>query len=70
MPFEAFELFDWIGDTLAGWRYLLSRSFRQRTHARWKTEGWATAIIEILFGGFGVLVTLLLLGLLVLLLRG
>lgn len=65
MPSDTFEIFDWIGDAFAGWRYLVSRSFRQRTHTRWKTEGWATVIIEILFGGLAVLLTLFLLGLLI-----
>jgi hypothetical protein len=60
-----FELFDWIADAFAGWRYLFSRSFRQRTHKRWKADGWGTAAIEILFGGLAVLFTLFLMWLLI-----
>jgi hypothetical protein len=70
MPADALEIFDWVVDALAGRRYLLSPSFRQRTHKRWKVEGWGKASIEILFGGLGVLLTLLLLWLLTGLLRG
>lgn len=64
MPSDALELVDWIIDGIAGWRYLLSPSFRRRTHERWKTEGWSTALIEILFGALAVIFTLLLLSVL------
>ena len=70
MPADALEIFDWIVDAFAGWRYLLSSSFRQRTHKRWKVEGRGKAFIEILFGGLGVLLTLLLMWLLIDVLRG
>jgi len=67
---DALEIFGWIEDTFAGWRYLLSSSFRQRTHERWRIEGLGKAFIEILFGALGVLLTLVLLWLLIDLLRG
>jgi len=67
---EALEIFDWLGNAFASWRYLLSSSFRQRTHKRWKVEGRGKAFIEILFGGFGMLLTVLLLWLLIDVLRG
>ena len=70
MPSDAFEILEWIVNAFAGWRYLFSRSFRQRTHARWKSEGRVTAFIDILFGGSGVLLTLVLLWLLVSFLSG
>lgn len=60
MPFETLEIFGWLIDGLAGWRYLFSASFRQRTHKRWKAEGWERAVIEIFFGGLAVFLTLLL----------
>jgi len=62
MPFEAL---DFIIDALAGWRYLFSPSFRQRTHHRWSVEGRGKAIIEILFGALAVFFTLLLLWVLI-----
>ena len=62
---EALEIFDWLANAFAGWRYLFSSSFRQRTNKRWKVEGRGKALIEVLFGGFGILLTLLLLWLLI-----
>jgi len=58
------EFLSWIIDGVGGWRYLISPSFRKRTHARWKLEGWITASTDILFGGLAVAFTLFLLGLL------
>jgi hypothetical protein len=69
MPADALEIFEWIANALAGWRYLFSPSFRQRTHARWKAEGRGTAFVEILLAAVGMLVTLFLLWLVVSLLR-
>ena len=69
MPADALEIFDWIANALAGWRYLFSSSFRQRTHARWKAAGRGTALIEIFFGALGILFTLFLLWVVVALLR-
>ena len=70
MPADALEIVDLLANALAGWRYLFSSSFRLRTHARWKAEGWGTALIEILFGAVSMLFTLFLLWLVVHLLRG
>ncbi|HEU4507783.1 MAG TPA: hypothetical protein VFR78_06070 [Pyrinomonadaceae bacterium] len=70
MPADVFEIFDWIIDGFAGWRYVFSRSFRKRTHARWRVEGWGTAFVEILFGGIGVLLTVVVVWVLVALLTG
>lgn len=69
MPAEVLEIFDWIASGLAGWRYLFSSSFRQRTHARWKAEGRGKAFLDILFAVIGMLITLFLLWLVVYLLR-
>ena len=66
---DVFELFDWIVNAFAGWRYVFSPSFRQRTHTRWKAQGWGTAAIEILVGALGVLLTLFLLWVLISFLR-
>ena len=69
MPADALEIFEWIGNAFAGWRYLFSPSFRRRTHARWKAEGRGTAFVEILFGAMAMLFTLFLLWLVVDMLR-
>lgn len=70
MPADAFELLNWIVDALAGWRYLISPSFRKRTHDRWRRDGWATALIEILFGSLALIFTAVLICLLILFLFG
>ena len=70
MPADAFELLNWIVDGLAGWRYLVSPSFRKRTHDRWRRDGRGTALIEIFFGSLAVILTLVLFGLLILFLVG
>jgi hypothetical protein len=70
MPADALEFLSWLIDGLGGWRYLLSRSFRQRTHERWRLEGWTSALAGILFGGLALVFTLLLLGLLAFFLLG
>lgn len=62
---DVLEIFDWFAYGFAGWRYLLSPSFRARTHKRWKTEPTAKAVIEVLFCALGMLLTLLLLALVV-----
>ena len=67
---EIFEVFAWILDALAGWRYLLSPSFRKQTHQRWRVEGKAKAAIDIFFGGLSVAFTILLLGTVVVLIKG
>jgi hypothetical protein len=69
MPAEALEIFEWFGRAFAGWRYLLSASFRRRTHRRWKAEGLGKAIIESVAGGLSIVLTLLLLAELVGMLR-
>ncbi len=70
MPADTLELLSWIIDGLAGWRYLLSPSFRRRTHERWRVKGWTTAFTEILFGGLAMTFTLFLLWVLVVFLKG
>ena len=60
---EALELIDWFRAATAGWRYLLSRSFRQAIHARWKNEcplRVIRVIRELLCGIAGIAFTLLL----------
>ncbi len=69
MPADVLEIFDWIANAFAGWRYLFSRSFRRRTHARWKAEGRGKAFVDILFGTLGLLFTVFLIWLVINLLR-
>lgn len=64
------EILDWVEDAFAGWRYLISSSFRQRTHKRWKVDGRGKVFIEVLFGGLGVIVSLLLFCVAIVLLTG
>ena len=70
MPADVLEIFDWIANGFAGWRYLFSPSFRRRTHARWKAEGRSKAFFDILFGAVGMLITIFLLWVVVNLFRG
>lgn len=58
MPADVLEIFDWMAQAFAGWRYLLSPSYRDRTHKRWKAEGRGKATLEIFFGALAVLLTL------------
>lgn len=60
MPAEVFEVVDWIINAFGGWRYVVSPSFRRRTHDRWKVEGKIQATIEILLASFGLLLTIIL----------
>ena len=62
------DFLDWIIDGLAGWGYLLSPSFRQRTHERWRDAGWFSALTDILFGALALIFTLFLVVLIVILL--
>jgi len=56
---EALELIDWVRAGLAGWRYLLSSSFRAETHARWKEETVFRVTWDVACGAAGVAFTLL-----------
>jgi hypothetical protein len=44
MPFSLLELgefvevFDWLRVAFAGWHYLFSPRYRERIHARWKSD--------------------------------
>ena len=58
MPLDALEIGDWIISGVAGWRYFLSPSFRQRTHTRWKAESRGTIVIEALVAVAGMLITI------------
>jgi hypothetical protein len=45
------DIFDLIGhaaEGMAGWRYLLSSSFRHRTHARWREQSRLIVAFDII----------------------
>lgn len=53
------ELGEWIIYGVLGWRYIFSKSFRKRTHQRWKLEAELTVFMEVVLGLSGVVLTLL-----------
>jgi hypothetical protein len=46
---------------VAGWRYLFSRSYRERTHARWRHRSSVYAAVEIVYAVVACALSLLLL---------
>jgi hypothetical protein len=66
---EIVELVGHSIEGLAGWRYLLSPSFRQRTNERWRKQSRLETTVEVLlFGVSFIFVTLIIGGILWLLL--
>ena len=59
------EFLYWLRGLIAGWRYLFSRSYRARTHARWKHRSSVYAAIEIICAAFACATSLFLLYLLI-----
>lgn len=46
------DIVDFIGNTVEGmavWRYLISPSFRRRTHARWRLQSRLETGLEIFY---------------------
>jgi hypothetical protein len=58
--FELTELIDWLINGGAGWRYLLSRPYRQKVHQRWRQQSRLTVAIEIFWELLAFLFTLFL----------
>ena len=56
---EALEFINWMRAGVAGWRYLVSSSFRHETHARWKHESRARVLWDVVCGVAGIAFTLL-----------
>jgi hypothetical protein len=54
MLLEGFEFIDWLRAGAAGWRYLLSGTFRRETRARWKEASTLRVTWEILCGIAGI----------------
>jgi len=61
------EIIDFVGysiEGLAGWRYLLSPTYRRRVHERWSNQSKLETVVEVIaVGGSFILVTLMLGGL-------
>jgi hypothetical protein len=55
------ELLYWLRGVLAGWRYLFSRSYRTRTHARWQHRSPVYAVVEVICSALACIALLLLL---------
>jgi len=58
--FELTELIDWLTSGGAGWRYLLSTSYRRKVHQRWRQRSRLTVAGEIFWGALTFLFTWLL----------
>lgn len=56
-PFEALELAEWMQAAGAGWRYLFSRSFRNRTHSRWQQQSRWRVAWDVICGLAGIALT-------------
>ena len=67
---EVIELFDWVWAGIAGWRYLVSPSFRRETHERWKRQSAGRVFLDIACGIAGVAFTLVVLYVIVSLFAG
>ena len=52
------EVVAWIEPIAGGWRYLLSRDFRARTHASWRHESIGYVIWDVVWGILGIAVSL------------
>ena len=59
MLYDFFEIIDAVVYAFFGWRYIFSPAFRKRTHKRWRFESRLTVFFEILYGAFGMGLTLL-----------
>ncbi|WP_395738430.1 hypothetical protein [Prosthecobacter sp.] len=54
---------DFADAMIGGWRYLLSSTYRLKKRREWRNVGWVWITLEIIFGVFGVLLSLGLVGL-------
>jgi hypothetical protein len=52
------EVVSWIEPIGGGWRYLLSRNFRGRTHEAWRHERIGYVIWDVFWGLAGIAVSL------------
>jgi hypothetical protein len=47
---EALEFIDWFRAAFAGWRFLVSASFRRQTLERWKNASWLRVFWDVMCG--------------------
>jgi uncharacterized membrane protein YfcA len=59
MPADLLEIVEVVVYAFLGWRYIFSPTYRKQTHKRWKSESRLTIFFEILYGVFGIGLTLL-----------
>jgi len=55
------ELFDIVGYTaegLAGWRYVVSANYRNKTQTRWRTQSTAEVVAEVIGYIIGIVLTI------------
>jgi len=60
---ELIEAIDIFVTGLAGWRYILSPSYRRQTHHRWKQKTTLHMVLDILGSVIGIFFTVFLVGL-------
>jgi len=53
------EVSAWIEPVVGGWRYLLSSSFRARTHEAWRHESVRYIVWDVLVGVIGIALSLI-----------
>jgi len=58
---ELLELLEWLVASLAGWRYLLSPTYRRRVHEDWRDEKWYYIAWDVLCGTAGIVFSALIL---------
>lgn len=52
-------LFESLYRAIAAWRYLFSRSYRERVHARWRSRSAIYAVVDIICALMGSVLLLL-----------
>ena len=57
MPLYFLDLFEFLGRSLAGWRFLGSRSYRERTRARWSQQRQMETMQEVIGAVIGMVIT-------------
>ena len=60
--FELGELFDWLINGFAGWRYLFSRPYRQQLHQQWRHQSRWAVVGDVTWKSSTFLFTVLLAG--------
>ncbi len=62
MPLDdLIEGIHFLENTVGGWRYLFSRSYRLKKHREWQEQGLGAALLDVVVGLAGVVISLVLL---------